>query len=282
MKIIKDLQQGTPEWHDFRGKGIGASEIASIMNISPWTSAEKLFRSKIGEEEKTSDNFAMKRGRELEPVVRELYETQMRVKYEPACAIHEEFDFVRCSFDGINLEESHLIEIKCPGEKTHNMAKGGAIPEYYFAQMQWQLMISNFSCGDYLSFYNGDLEIVPIFADKEYQSILLDRAKGFWQSVCDKTSPLEPKDQTVKNLIQKYKMLYEKQKHLEEEIAAIKKQLQEKINKDDSVKYENVSCKWIEKSGTVDYKSIPELLNVDLELYRKKPITYFEVKVVKP
>jgi len=64
-----DLVQGTPEWKEFRKGKIGSSMAASIRGIGFKTPLQ-LFED-VMEDRETPDNEAMRRGRDMEPVIRD-------------------------------------------------------------------------------------------------------------------------------------------------------------------------------------------------------------------
>jgi putative phage-type endonuclease len=43
------FKSGSPEWHDLRSRGIGGSEIGTIMGLNPWESAFALWAKRTGQ-----------------------------------------------------------------------------------------------------------------------------------------------------------------------------------------------------------------------------------------
>jgi putative phage-type endonuclease len=62
----------TPEQLELRRSGIGGSDIAAILGLSPYATPLDVFRSKV-ENYVQSDSWAFRRGRLLEPVVAQIY-----------------------------------------------------------------------------------------------------------------------------------------------------------------------------------------------------------------
>lgn len=60
---------GSEEWHAIRANGIGGSEIAAIMGLSPWTSKFTLWHRKKGTLDAESENSGMEWGTRLEDVI---------------------------------------------------------------------------------------------------------------------------------------------------------------------------------------------------------------------
>lgn len=196
MKIVSVKQNGK-EWREWRGKGLGASDAPIIMGESPYQSPFELWLDKTGLRKRPEPNIyqlqAMQRGTRLEPVAREMFEKLMGRKYDVLSAEHDTYDFMRASFDGINMEARALIEIKCPGKEAHATALKGKVPKYYYSQVQQQLLIAGdlVDKGYYVSWdgESKDLVVVEVPHDKEHQARLVQECSDFWKRVCEKILP---------------------------------------------------------------------------------------------
>jgi putative phage-type endonuclease len=186
---ILNINQGTIEWHDFRSKGIGASEASIISGHLPeaWDSLYALAYRKTNEllSSMTPQSIErMQRGIELEPLARKAYEELTNIKMEPMCLVHKQHNFILCSLDGGNIEQSVILEIKCSGEKVYNKVAEGKIPDYYIPQLQHQLAVSGASKAHFWM-YDPDkggilMEVLP---DEEFIMELIDREVEFWKRV---------------------------------------------------------------------------------------------------
>ena len=73
---------------------------------------------------------------------------------EPLCLVHEEFEWMRASLDGLSFDGSTLLEIKCPlSLRDRASAQEGRIPSQYHAQLQHQLEVSGAELAHYWSFH---------------------------------------------------------------------------------------------------------------------------------
>ena len=187
-----DIKQNTPEWLEWRSKGLGASDAPIILGVSPWTTRHQLFLQKVGLSSKPKANIfqtvAMERGHDLEPKVREMYERLTGYKFPAMSFTHERLSYLRCSLDGHNIELNRSIEIKCPGKVDHAKALDGRIPDKYYPQVQMQMIVSGAGLCDYVS-WDGKSEmlvIIPVAADKAYQLYLLNEMITFWTMINDK------------------------------------------------------------------------------------------------
>lgn len=196
MKIVSVKQNGK-EWREWRGLGIGASDIAAIMGESPYMTPFVYWLDKTGIRKKPAPNeyqlAAMRRGQELEPKVREMFEKKAGRKFEALSAEHDEHDFIRCSFDGINLEARAIIEIKCPGKEAHSQALKGKVPKYYYPQVQQQLLVAQGLVDQchYISWdgVSKDYTEVIVKPDPEFQARLIEAAIDMWKRVQLKELP---------------------------------------------------------------------------------------------
>lgn len=200
MKIIS-VKQNTKEWREWRGKGLGASDAPSIMGDSPWTSTFELWLQKTGVMERPVPNeyqlSAMRRGTELEPKVRKMFEKKMGKEFPALSAEHSTHPFMRVSFDGYNEESNTILEIKCPNKIDHATAINGTVPKKYIAQVQQQLLISGAAMCYYVSWdgKSKNVAIVEVLPDLEYHKKLEAECIDFWTRVQNMILPeVKPKD----------------------------------------------------------------------------------------
>lgn len=206
MRLI-DIEQGNPDWLKWRMKGLGASDATIIMGLSPWFSRDQLLRRKVkeiretmspksmkapkeGKEKGEADNGAMARGRRMEPIARDLYSDLTGIKTRPICAIHDELDWMRASFDGLSDDGKVVLEVKCVNQFDHGSAVEGMVPPKYVPQVQHQLMIHGgpvlhyWSYTDNASFAPKDrAALVEVKPDPQYQMKLLEAETLFWKEV---------------------------------------------------------------------------------------------------
>jgi putative phage-type endonuclease len=79
--FIGDWEPGTPEWLAARQQGIGGSEIAAVLGLSPWESRFSLWHRKQGMLAPVEVNDAMYWGNRLEPVIRDEFDMRRGEEY---------------------------------------------------------------------------------------------------------------------------------------------------------------------------------------------------------
>ena len=67
MKTI-ELEQGSNEWLSWRRTVITATDCSCIMGNNPWTTEYKCWQRKLELIPEQTSNYAMERGKRLEPV----------------------------------------------------------------------------------------------------------------------------------------------------------------------------------------------------------------------
>jgi putative phage-type endonuclease len=140
MRVIS-LNQGTPEWLDYRKTKICASDIASVMGLNPYKSPWECYQEKNGNKFPfVSDR--MRRGVELEPEARSRVNEVLEAHYVPLCVEHE-IGWMFASLDGYDAgAQVPIVEIKCPGLETHRIACDDKVPPLYYPQLQFQMYVA--------------------------------------------------------------------------------------------------------------------------------------------
>lgn len=276
-------KQNTSEWHEFRSKHVGASEVPAIMGTCDFKNIYQLWLLKCKLIEPQEQNFAMRRGIEHESTIRKLYSEKTGFEVVDKVLEYPDWNTLSASLDGWVESEKLVVEIKYPSKAKHQQALVGVVPETYRDQLQTQMLVSGANHADYVSFNPDEndefkLAIVRVKSDKARQQEILEKAKFFWACVQTKTPPIEIAEQpelfeTLKIRASIQQQIKDLEKSLEEFTNKIKSQM-----KADTVKCENFTISFSDRKGNVDYSKIPELEKIDLEKYRKPSTRLFLVK----
>ena len=199
---VNTLAQDSQEWLEWRNTGLGASDAAVILGMSPYCTPYGLWQIKTGRKEAPdlSRNPNVQRGNRLEPLARKVAEKYIGEKLEPICAAEEIEEFILTSFDGITVNRKIVCELKCPHPSTFadilNEGKESKAYKLYWVQCQQQLLVSKADKA-YLIFFTKGTDgnkdkIVPfeVFPDKEFQQeILIPKLRWFWECITTDTPP---------------------------------------------------------------------------------------------
>lgn len=291
MRFI-DLAQNTPEWLEFRRDKIGASDAPIILGVSPFKTPYQLYLDKI-ERREQSQNAAMKRGHDMEEEARKYFCTVYemihleKINVVPYVVQSDTYEWMIASLDGLDIEKNILVEIKCPGQKDHDIAISGKIPEHYIPQLQHQLYVTGIDKMFYLSYRTGDtypmlLEYRP---DGTVLEKLIREEAKFYNCVLTKTPP-ETEDEDCEEISDldtlalaiQYSRVKEELEALSSEELALKTKLIE-LSNGKNCRMGRVKISQCSRKGLVDYSKIEQLSGVDLEQYRKPGKTYTQVSL---
>ncbi|HUT57153.1 MAG TPA: YqaJ viral recombinase family protein, partial [Phycisphaerae bacterium] len=138
----------TPEWHEARKTGIGASDAGAAIGASPYDNQLSLYRRKRGEIPDVEENELMAHGKYHEPATVRLWEylTQREMQAYPMSMYRDaEHEFMLATPDG-ELEDGHGVEIKQMGtwvaKKIDDSSLAAAVP-HYIAQINQQMRVMN-------------------------------------------------------------------------------------------------------------------------------------------
>lgn len=194
MKVV-NLEQGSELWADWRYLGLGGSDAPVVAGHSPFKTAYVLWLERTGRRPPPPLNPAMRRGHQLEPKGRAMYERMSGVLFMPVCVEHDYFPYLRASLDGLSFAQDLILEVKCPGAKNHAMAKGGEIPYYYWIQMQYQMLVTGIQKGIYFSYWedadgnNAEGIALDVDGDLNFQKLLHADIAAFWSCITDDVEP---------------------------------------------------------------------------------------------
>lgn len=281
-KAIGIQMQGSVEWHAFRSKHIGASQVPAILGECDFRTAYDVWKSKTGSGGEFKGNWATKRGMDAEPEIRKLYEELYSVTTTAPVLTYPDWPVLSASLDGYCEEMGIVVEFKYPSAAKHTLAKAGIVPMTYRSQLQTQLLVSGCKTAHYVSYDGRELAVVVVPADPEYQLRILFECKKFWHLVETMTpppgAPVILESETLEVLASRYKQLDRIAAQTDAEMKLIKQKLDELVE-EDKAKFCGLSLNRGERQGAIDYGKVPELRGVDLEQYRKSPIKVLTIKV---
>ena len=198
-------------WLEGRQRGIGGSEAAAAIGLSPWQTPLGLWRLKLGMDEAKdlSDNAAIAQGVKMEPILRDFFAAlhpEYRVEYDPYGILYqEERPWLFATLDGELIDENAkrgILEIKTGtpnGKAGWEKWANGAMPQNYYIQTLHELAASGydfvrlFAC---LYSQNGDMTIKEYEIEREEVeediAWLLEKETEFWDKVQRRVMPATP------------------------------------------------------------------------------------------
>jgi putative phage-type endonuclease len=141
MKKI-DLEQGSPEWLEFRTRHIGSSDAPIIMGVSKFCTIDELILEKRGiKSNKPANDYILNKGHKMEARARNLFEIELGSNIEPGVYESEKYPFLAASLDGL-LEDKTIWEHKLVGKADFETVKAGKCLDKYFPQLQHQMLVT--------------------------------------------------------------------------------------------------------------------------------------------
>jgi len=183
---------GTDTWLRQRRTGIGGSDAAAVLGVSPWQSKLGVWEAKRGITGELTPTERMLWGQRLEPVVREYFNRDHGRHYtKPRSMLrHDHWPFVVGNVDGIDgrrLYEGKLAER--PGDEWGEEGTD-QVPAHYFAQVQHYMMLTGAEVTDVAVLVRGaQLRHYEVPADREFQEALLVEEAALWRDVQAGTPP---------------------------------------------------------------------------------------------
>lgn len=173
-------------WLEERRRGVGGSDIAAIMGLSPFKTAYQVYREKRKEVEDWSGNELTDWGKRMEPAIRQWYSdtTGRDVRLPDKIMYHPQHPFMLASLDGFT-DDGRIVEIKTARSgKNWGDPETNQIPDYYAIQVHHYMTITGFQVADVpVSIAGGSPALYIVEADKEISEMIIEACAKFWERV---------------------------------------------------------------------------------------------------
>lgn len=172
----------TTDWLTWRRQGVGGSDIAVILGLSPWRTPLDLWAEKTGRKPPPSETRAMRVGKTLEPVVLDLWaeHTGGEILERDVTIEHSQYPIARGTLDAIGMIEGHRVVVEAKTGRSDAWRDG--VPAHYAAQVHWYLMLAGLERAELAVLTDGaDYATYTITADRELEARMLDAAVGWWE-----------------------------------------------------------------------------------------------------
>jgi putative phage-type endonuclease len=194
-----------------RRNGLGGSDIAAVLGISPYKSAYELYEEKVnGVQADLSNNEAVIWGNLLEEPIAQYYEQLIgKQLYCSSTFKHEKYPFLIANPDRLVMFEKRGLEIKTTNEHLkHLWGESGSqqIPEYYYAQISHYMLVLDYPVWDVAVLIGGqEIRTYTFERDKEIEGIIIEQANDFWHNnvLAKKAPPIDYSKPGVRELIKR-------------------------------------------------------------------------------
>ncbi len=190
------------DWLELRKKGIGGSDIGAIMGLNKYASPLSIYKQKVLDyKNDVSDKPAVRKGKDLEPVIRSNYfrpmlaEKGFDVLELHHMLINSKYPWLRANLDGLAIPKDpamrkHTNNIVCEIKVVTEYAEQNwfgddycGIPASYYAQVQEYMLVTETKMAILGALFEKDWEMhyFKIPANPVFQAELLKKSKEFYE-----------------------------------------------------------------------------------------------------
>jgi putative phage-type endonuclease len=199
LRLVDTRKMEHADWLEVRKQGIGGSDAAAAVGLSPYQSPLELWLEKTHRDDslkKPDPNDTTEPvfwGNLLEPIVACAYtkQTGNRVRRVNAVLQHPHYPFMLANLDRevVGVPDVQILECKTAGEFGSRLWQDG-VPEYVQLQVQHQLAVTGKASADVAVLLCGQaLEVHRIHRDETLIGNLIALEAKFWGYVTSDTPP---------------------------------------------------------------------------------------------
>jgi putative phage-type endonuclease len=192
--------------------GIGGSEVAAVLGLSPYKSTLELWCDLVGRSTTTDQSLLHLRfGQHAESFIAKEYElrTGLSTKEHKQPLFHPEFDFMYGHIDRFVCADAEAVCVvngkvvtdrllECKTASVFNRLEWGEdgskeVPAAYLLQCIWYMAITGCETADMAALIgNNDFRLYTIQRDRELEQLVVSHVKTFWFDHVLKKSPPPP------------------------------------------------------------------------------------------
>ncbi len=190
MSLIIVRGKDREEWLRLRERGIGSSEVGTLLGVNPYDTPYQLWRRKLGMDPPKKENFAMRAGHYLEEAVSLFYRDEAGVEIIKASAgdwiaYDDSRPYMRASPDrtfwigGLSHSAKNKGVLEC--KTTQTQVDASDLPPSWFCQLQYQLGIVGLRRGALAWLTQGrEFGYRNFLFDPAFFELLADEVSRFW------------------------------------------------------------------------------------------------------
>lgn len=256
------LEMTHQEWLEDRRKGIGGSDVATILGLNKWKSAYQLWLEKTGQVElDETDSEPAYWGNVLEEVVAKEFQerTGKKVRRRNQVFEHPKYPFLRANIDRDVVGENAILECKTANAFLAKDWEGDEIPLSYLCQVQHYMSVLGRKRA-YIAVLIGGQRFVwkQIDRDDELIDMITQKLVSFWEK--NVVEGIEPQidgsaaasdflkehyaeegtkeiqlPQSYDDYAESLATLKQSKKEIESEISKLENQIKNELGKNDAV-----------------------------------------------
>ena len=210
-EVVADTADMTKDqWLETRHRGVGGSDAAAILGVSPWTSRYAVWSDKVAEKPiQLAQTPAMAFGHRMEPVVADAYaeSSGTNLVNDTNLYAHPEHKFMLANLDRLILgsdgKPSSVLEIKT---SANPYSWDDGVPAYYVSQVQHYMAVTNLPTSVVAVLLQGkEMRDYEVPRDNAYIDRLIEMESKFWDEVTKRIEPdIDGSDSTHQTIRKAY------------------------------------------------------------------------------
>jgi putative phage-type endonuclease len=208
IEILTNTKDMTREqWLNWRNKGIGGSDVATICGLNKYKSALELWMEKRGYKEQDEAGESAYWGITLEPIVRNEFikRTGLEVDTINLMLKHSNHEFMLANIDGIVVDldgKKSIFEAKTTSAYKLDEWKDDTIPEGYMLQIQHYMAVTGYERTYIAVLIGGNtFKYKVVDRDDELIEMIIQLEKKFWDCVINDIPPEVDGSESCTNMI---------------------------------------------------------------------------------
>lgn len=209
-KIFDSKNATREEWLKVRKLGLGGSDMAAVLGLSPWRSPIDVWLDKTSDTVEEKESEPMYWGNVLEEVVAQEFAKRSgyKVRNNNFTLQSEEYPYLLANIDREIVGLDAGLECKTANAFKANEWDGDNVPDAYYIQCQHYMAVTGKSSWWIACLVGGNtFYYKEIKRNEEVIAAIVDTGAAFWELVKNKTMPAPDDTKQCENALKK---LYQK------------------------------------------------------------------------
>lgn len=187
------MTRSRKEWLAERRTGIGGSDVAAIMGVSPWRTPLQVYEEKVGLADEQEESEAMRWGRVLEPVVVAEFARRQGVEVVPGgdqVVRHRDMPWMLATVDGLVGTDQGLEAKTARSAQGWGDVDGDDVPMPYMLQVQHYMIVTGRPVWWVAVLIGGsDFRVRRVDLNAELAGMIIKECANFWHYNVEKRVP---------------------------------------------------------------------------------------------
>lgn len=209
-KIFDSKNATREEWLEVRKLGLGGSDMAAVLGLSPWRSPIDVWLDKTSDTVEEKESEPMYWGNVLEEVVAQEFAKRsgFKVRNNNFTLQSEEYPYLLANIDREIVGLDAGLECKTANAFKANEWDGDNVPDAYYIQCQHYMAVTGKSSWWIACLVGGNtFHYKEIKRNEEVIAAIVDTGAAFWELVESKTMPAPDDTKQCESALKK---LYQK------------------------------------------------------------------------